>query len=1159
MREPPRLNSGVGTYSEQAVPGAPYQNYPPPQRPPSGAGKTIVLAFVGTFMGMMLLCGGAVAWLYYAFNAPTEMSAEFREQREPVGGQMNQEIVDVLNAAQPRLDPDIDSIEPFIAKIADGNYDDAEELVDYARIVEEMQASGMAVGINPLTKMMWIEDLPYSFELPEIGELHQVVDFRWLVPGIEARATLVHTRKWNDQADVLLLYVTKKNGSWKIYDYRDVLLPFSEAQYFAAYSAVPISARDSYYDLSVELLSIYSNDKIGKQQQAALSLQALNRGRITKSVFPLAQSLTAGYLLLYGDIPTLAELTNSMDDKAFAGSHRFKAELALLQDKPSDAFSHAAELIKNVGWHPAAATLAGKSAETPEHRKQAAEWLQRSVVLFPQKPAWVNAFVSMSSTSDLQQLFSKFSTLRNGQVKAIQFIGNMSDFSESHVSRILEANAGNVDEFKLAMNYLQFRQSQQLDDSAKTIEFAGKILSDPHIAELDAALESEGEYPLLSTVWNGILNEMENAESFDLALSIAPDPTEFARRMRDRILDSWYLTMDWSRAVQFLESLPVDSEIAAEVETKVAIAVCNHRLEKYSVAFEQLLAIISEHRERITSYDVAPSYSYVCVDAAANCAVELGEISAFAGAINHPEIAFVALQTYLNPVDHATEMERLNEWYREATDAPAFWLDYFVAELRFAQGDWDNADASLGRAIEAANADERLAEFDFPPILNDFSPISDSIDEWFDLRVEYALRSGRFTDLWNHAKEAMEIDQVVETLRWRLNYLDDPATCLEIAELMSADPASEFIAVGKQARRRHAELVGDLGAALDMAIASALEHDSSQGDWNSDFESVVQLMVVQDDFGALGSLANISSSTDQKTTLLILQAYRERNATRMLEAFQQYEYGYTSSNWFNNIGRIAALQSAAMWSELNAKYPSSVSSLVLDYHAVCTLGLDQAASAQSDAIATVVAECISSTATELDIAAFPQAVGAWSYSTPMGTLVAVSYDQPPAIDSKDDDLQKFRENYQGLLCLALLQKPEQVSPSAQLRQIAADVAEKLTSAASYFDHQAASWFTEPDWPTRLREAASHGINRRAPIESYMPNLADEYESSDEQLYVSLGLIVEAITVEPPPLVEDGSIDPADTADELSIDSPVFQLRKTPTLIPCLPIGSHITE
>lgn len=160
MREPPRLHDGVRSeniFSDSAAgnagAGSSFLYSQPPVKPPSGAWKTVVLAFVGTFLVMGLLCGGSVTWLYFVFNAPTEMTAE---------------------------------------------------LVDYPRAVEEMQASGISVGVNALTTSRGIDNLKLSFSVPTLDAYHQIVDFRWLITNKEARVTVVGFSEWGDAANVYL-------------------------------------------------------------------------------------------------------------------------------------------------------------------------------------------------------------------------------------------------------------------------------------------------------------------------------------------------------------------------------------------------------------------------------------------------------------------------------------------------------------------------------------------------------------------------------------------------------------------------------------------------------------------------------------------------------------------------------------------------------------------------------------------------------------------------------------------------------------------------------------------------------------------------------------------------------------------------------------------
>lgn len=1175
MREPPRLNDGVrseNVFSDSAAGNAgSVSSFPsqPPVKPPSGAWKTVVLAFGATFLAIGLLCGGLVTWLYFAFNAPTEMTAEFRESREPVGGQMQQEVIDLLNSAAPQTSADIESLERFLRALVRSETESIAELVDYPRAVEEMQASGLSVGVNALTKSMWIDNLELSFSVPPLEAYHQIVDFRWLIADKEARVIVVGFSEWGEAANIYLLYLTHKNGAWRLYDHRDPLLPLSEAGYFAAYSAAPLTNSSNYYDLSVELETIYADKEQSEKQRAALTLLSFKRLKYHPLILPMAQNLAAAYLLLYEDIPSLRELTSQFDDATFAGAYRIKAELALLENDPSLAFQHVGRLVASVGWHPSAALIAGRAANTPEERQQAAEWLRRSLVLAPQHTLSVIQFTRVAAGTDYQRLFEDFAGQPNAELMALRFVEQLSDSEEmARVAVLLESDG----EFSFAAGYLRFREAQPglgNEQIQRSLEAAGKLLDHPDLPELRNVLKQLSDNLNVPAVednlWNALLAGLEQEATFDLALSAASDQSELTHRLRDRIL-TWYASTDWPRALRLLEALPTDSALAGEDATTVAIGVCHYRLGEYAAAYQVLLPLIAKNGEEITSLDAPPAYARICLMAAASSAVELGKTLEFAEAMQEPETAFLVLQSYLKLYRHAPDIESLNQWYRQFPDAPRMWLELYEAELSYSKGEWEISDTQLARAIELAGSDERFANADFPPMIASFFPFSEDPSDWFDLRIERALDAGRFADLWNRLTESNEVNKLSGALRWLWGSIDDPATLNEVADLVLTVPTPTAFAINLVGRQHYEERLGNIDAALQLALEGAAAADQDLSYYHSSFPAAVRLMSVHGKFESLDKLIALAKTVDERMSVAVLQAQAAGEADQLLSSLEQYEGSFKLREWFDSIDRVSGLQRAKLFEQVNAKYPVSLSSLAVDYAAAGTIGLAQPASAQGNAIEAALAKATGNQPAPLDLDSFPKASAAWACSSVAGELIAVAYDGPVVEAPPSETLDALRSNYSGLLCLVMQQSPEQPPPTKQLRILAADVSQQLEIASGYYDHKSSQWFSQSGWQADLREAAPHGINRRAPIDTFFPSPYSDpqFANRPDELFVSIGLIVEKVFAKQETSDnreddrEETAIAPLDDW-ELNSDGQVYELQRPPRLLPLLPPGTRVIE
>ncbi len=1014
-----------------------------------------------------------------------------------------------------------------------------------------------------------------------------------------------------------MLYLTRKNGKWKLYDHRDPLLPLSEVGYFAAYSAAPLAISDSYYDLSIELESIYADELQPAEQQAARSLLSFNRYKYHPPVVPMAHNFTAAYLLLYEDIPSLRALTGQFDDSTFAGAHRIKAELALLENDPALATEHVERLMASVGWHPSAALIAGRAANTPEERQRAAAWLRRSLMLAPQHATSITQFARVASDADYQQLFEDFGGQPNAKLMALRFAEQFEDYQQlfedfgrepnatlmalrfaeqlngteelARVAGLLEANA----EFSLAAGILRFREAENSENVERGLAVAGELLKNPDLSELQNASQQPADDSDVSGVvnrlWNALLFGLREEATFELAVAAAPDKIELTRRLRDEIL-TFYPSTDWAGALRLFESLPEDSTLAGEDETVIARGVCKYRLQDYATAYELLLPIITQNWQSINSIDSAPEYAFVSVTALANSAVELGKSLELAEVLQDPETAFVVLQSCLQLDKQAAEMESLNEWYRQFSDAPGVWLALYEAELSYARGEWEEADTHLARAIQDASDDVRFDDEALPPLLSNFSPFSDSPSDWFDLRVERALDAGRFAVLWNKLKAANQVNQVPDSLKWVLHEIDDPALLREVADLVLTVPSPAAFAINLEARRLYEEKIGNIDAALELALegASAVEQDGN--DNNSVIPSVVRLMSIHGKFEQIDKLAELAKSADEKASVAVLRAQAAGDATLLLSALEkyvdraqftsgleQYWESYKLRLWFDSIDRVAALQRGNLFEAINAKYPVSLRSLAVDYAAAGTLGLAEPASAHENAIVAALAKASGTQPQPLDTRSFPKAVGAWSCPTSAGALIAIAYDAPAVEAPASPALESLRQNYSGLLCLVLQQSPELRPPTDRLRLLSAELGEQLPIAKAYFDDKSNQWFSHSGWQADLREAAPHGINRRAPVDAYLPSayVDSQFSSDAGQLFVSIGLIVEAVpakrqtarspnsdsSLEPEDMAKpEGSAELAELDDSaLEGETQLYELLQTPKLLPLLPPGTWVIE
>ena len=319
MNQPPRLdNSGNPLGSSPArgpapsnqfgsSPNAPYQ-MPPPRRT-----NRWLIAIGSVLIGLLVVCGGFVIWLAYSFQAPSSTTADYREHRAPIGQILPDKFKQTIRSGEQLDDPVLPEMEEFLLSVADSWGGETEEFIDVPRFVQEMQNSGRAVGLNFLSRLVWIESLKFALSVPELSEDTKIIALEWLQPDRELRLTVAAYWPEYDQPEIWLLYMKRSGDQWKLYDWRDVLEAASEAQFYAMQSAAPIRQQDSYVDLTNETNDIYYDDAIAWESKATKTLSALNQHTYPDDILPLAQSNAAAYLVLYDAADQLRQIVGQME------------------------------------------------------------------------------------------------------------------------------------------------------------------------------------------------------------------------------------------------------------------------------------------------------------------------------------------------------------------------------------------------------------------------------------------------------------------------------------------------------------------------------------------------------------------------------------------------------------------------------------------------------------------------------------------------------------------------------------------------------------------------------------------------------------------------------------------------------------------------------
>ncbi|MEZ6135521.1 MAG: hypothetical protein R3C53_11485 [Pirellulaceae bacterium] len=817
-------------------------------------------------------------------------------------------------------------------------------------------------------------------------------------------------------------------------------------------------------------------------------------------------------------------------------------------------------MISHVGWHPAAAIMAGEAAESDSEKRRAAEWLARSCVLAPEHRLTVDGYLAVANAAEKSQLVSDLAELPDGLHRLATMIENVGSLKESG---LIEA-AENVPAFALATQYSKVLALGEEDERGEEhcreiIDLATTILASPELNQLFPDTGKQAEQGYYATdpqqrLWSRLLEACATESMFDYALEKAPDRFELLKRLRDQVLIYWSADVPQEKLLEALTALPEDSSLAQDTETSAAMGVIHDELKRHSEALKYLLPIVRRQRNAFLDLEGPPTYAYRVMNAAANSAIATGQSQELIEALDAPEAAFLALSSQLiddSPADLAT----LCDWYA-AVDAPQFWRHYYQASMAYAIADWETADSELAEAIELSADDPRLEDFGLPSLVYDFAPYSEDLWEWQELRVEMAVNCGKLQQLLAAVEDSDAF--IVEN-----GYLFDnrPDLLLEEPELMQG--ISEHLLTAEDAynRRNGHAIQADLALAkgeASLAVAALLRgveavtaQETNNFYVNGEMLKISRLILAHDLWEQVLAAQNLTQDAEAMITLDALQAIRDSDAEEFLAAIGRYDSEYQRAAWVRSPVFVDALRKSGMWLEVNRQMPAEINTLTFASNASGVLLLDAPASELLPEMKSLVEKTGGASLEAVDVSRFPRAVAGWFADTSDGRLVAIAYDEPP-IDAEHAEVERLKASYEGVLCLALIPSTDDLRIQQKLRKLVCMIGKQFPASTGYLDYTHNAWFEaielDQPWFERLEQSAAHGVNRLRPRLRYFPWYESGPDATDDtHMRLRVGLIVEDVAVVPNP----------DATEDSATSTPSYILKQAPVLVPCLALGSIV--
>lgn len=1107
MDEPPVIKNQQANErgNQYANTPADWNAFGQPPRKPKGRNRALWIVAIFVVGAVLLMCT-FMGYALYSFSAKTKASEAYLKTREKPNQSLPRNLVSTLKSAEPTPGTETDAFMPLIAAIAQHGDEHISTIVDMDRLTREIQDSGLGRGVGGLARLLWRAQLEDILTVPDITYLATVIDVEWLVANQEARLVVLDESYYGDDT-LWLLYVSMKDGEWKLYDWRQILQPMSEAQYYAIYSAASPLTQDNYAEFSNDAWNIYYRGDSDLQQLSREIYASYLSYTFPPELKPYAQFTCVNYLLDCGQTPELEQLLLEMS-QGTAGVgipdsvHFFNAKQAAQNGKLSVAFAEAEKFLAKVGWHPQAATIAGRSAQTLEEKEKAANWLARSLLLSPSNETSAELFFELASSEAVSNLVSSLAELPDGveQCKALLSTLEYGASGGNAFVELKEAIANN-DTLHILDSRVELGQMIASGHAADAIKVFKKVLAQE--VNQDEIYDLESELVALS-FFHGLFEE---------GYAATGDRESFFMVLCESYALEWvHRTEDWQGLLDFLQKHRADPDFAASDfaatdseqadQTEIAIGRCLVELGKPQEAWDALVPLLERDRNYYLE-PASPPGAVVLLDSLALAASSLGSenIEQFRSLVNDPKLAFLLLAKHLHHLQMDVELLALLEWYKSTEDTPA-WSKYYQAQLALADGDWEAADHLLAQLAKNIESTESEMSFDD----SDLYWFADPVE--FDLsanRLDIAVRLGKLKDLLSKIREEPNGDWEW-SLELAIDNLMDSEQIADSAEVLAETDYEPFDSIRLQLLARASLLRRDWESSMNY-LKRASKYGSS-GYYDNSYEFLDEILRI----AINGNVKNLDAYHDLlmgPDDWQLLQTVEAANAGDR-EAFAGFVATLSNPAWFaSDEATINTLREAGLWDTYNSIFAVNTEDLISSRR-------EAGLALLSKPVATVqqrVLETLQSQYAEVlthDKNRFPRSRFVYSVATNQGSFAVVGYDGlPPGIAPTSELARRFQD-CQGSVFFTVASY-ELVPNVGEMRMTVAKIFRDVAAAMSYSDFRSGCTFEGRGWQGRLEKNANNGIDPERPFNDLtksLPNADCSIVGSNTGEQLSISYVVE---------------------------------------------------
>ena len=984
--------------------------------------------------------------------------------------------------------------------------------VDKPRMVMEMQRSGLSkMGINPLTRSLWSFNLNEALEPPELGDRVVVLDFEWIVKDKEARAVVATFTTYNSDSYVYVLYLKRSDGDWKLFDWRDVLQPMSEAQYWAIYAGLIEPLDEAHLNFSDTAYEIYTSES-PTADKIKQTVAAYKRAKFPRRFNAMAQDTLCSWLVLYNAKDELAEYSKQLSPDDFAGALLYKARSAAWANDIELAFQHLRALNKQVGWHPEVGRMAVEYAETVEQKQLAVKWLEREVQLAPINTSTLQSFLELADRQQVTALFQNIAKSKEPDTAAIELIESLYYMDQRQIQYFLEILQP-IAKLQQAKQYLEFKLAAAKDDYDKVLTLA------PAVLQLDS-LTVDNDSPTTSILWGAYLNAAVQTNAFTRAFEETPDRDRLLSELQEFVIynDDDLLPAE---ALALLKSIPVDHELNENKETQIAIASMEIKQGNASGAFDLLFAVYKENESQIESEESIPLF-HSFLSTLATAALKSERWRELTEVLSPEEM--LLLLGWSSDLS-SDQNKQVLEWYEGLENQPAYWPNYFRARAAFDNGDWSSADRSLVDAIRLAKQDERSTDEVYSTMVGFLIDIyesegfdryeSDLATYWLGLRISYAARCNELDRLVAQAQVADELDEkCVEKIA---EYYSEASieSREKLASILQASPLESAQSLASEIRASLLIPRGQFAQAFEDQIKRAREQTRDSYEQRSFLNTAGKQLLLSGDRRLVEPLKQASRGTDMQAYVDCVSATLERDIPALCSAIKRWDEVDWNYQQFVDVTVLYRLQGVQDLRKVFDTRPFDLDGLVAS-NEVYQLVLSE----EPLLAAKAFEEFLKSKGLNhqiLDATRFDQASAAIELKTEDGDFVFAfnPADQKAFIASPLTETFA-KEARTIVMCSAKNtgQGQYEARRNTQRTQLNG-VLGGLASASALYDAQSLSLFYGAGWQERFGQSVQTGVDLAHPQQCYAILANSEAKSfleRDGQSYVAIGEARELIPV-----------------------------------------------